>query len=440
MSGILCGAMLAGGWANTRAMAAADAAPATGNSQVPVKVVVLFSSGVGYFQHDGTVNENSSTEIRFKTQQINDVLKSLVLQDLNGGKITVITYPSQNPIEKTLRSFEIDLSSNPSLGDLLNQLRGANVKCLLQGEEVQGTILGLEKKPKPANDKATINVWVMNLIADGNIRSIELNDVRKLELQDPQLKKELTEALTALAQSRDQDKKPVTIQFVGKGERQVRLGYVVETPIWKTSYRLLLNQTIADDKEPVKLPADGKQKAVLQGWAIVENQTDNDWNNVQLSLVSGRPISFIENLYQPLYVQRPIVEPELFASLRPQTYEGGIEKLPSMGGFGDQAGENFGLARQQEQLRRAREERQSTATGGSGGNAGGGAGGQMLLPGPAPLNAAQSIEAAASTSEVGELFEYTVGAVTLPRQRSAMLPILNNTLDVRPLSIYNQGV
>jgi len=96
----------------------------------------------------------------------------------------------------------------------------------------------------------------------------------------------------------------------------VRIGYVVSTPIWKTSYRLLLN-------------ADPKEKPSLQGWAIVENQTDNDWNNVQLSLVSGRPISFVEDLYQPLYVPRPVVEPELFASLRPPVDYGAINQNSS---------------------------------------------------------------------------------------------------------------
>src|SRR5207248_6591452 len=129
---------------------------------------------------------------------------------------------------------------------------------------------------------------------------------------------ELDKALAALAVARDQEKKPVTINFTGEGERRVRLGYVVETPIWKTSYRLVLGK-----------------KDQLQGWAIVENQTDNDWNEVQLSLVSGRPISFIQDLYQPLYVPRPVVKPELFASLKPQTYEGGLEKAGEAAAFAD---------------------------------------------------------------------------------------------------------
>ena len=83
------------------------------------------------------------------------------------------------------------------------------------------------------------------------------------------------------------------------------MGYIQESPVWKTSYRLVLK----DGEEPF-----------LQGWAIVENTTEDDWNDVQLTLVSGRPISFLMDLYQPLYVTRPAVEPESFASLRPQTY------------------------------------------------------------------------------------------------------------------------
>src|SRR6185312_17325746 len=86
------------------------------------------------------------------------------------------------------------------------------------------------------------------------------------------------------------------------------IGYVVETPVWKTSYRLLLD--------------DHGKLGKLQGWAIVENQTESDWNHVSLSLVSGRPISFVMDLYQPLYATRPNVVPEMYAGLRPQVYEG----------------------------------------------------------------------------------------------------------------------
>src|SRR5207248_4428410 len=105
-------------------------------------------------------------------------------------------------------------------------------------------------------------------------------------------------------------RKAVSINFEGAGKRQVRVGYVIENPIWKTSYRLLVNK---------------EGKPFLQGWAVVENPSDEDWKDVRMALVSGRPISFQMDLYQPLYVPRPTVVPELFASLTPRTYEGGLD-------------------------------------------------------------------------------------------------------------------
>src|SRR5205807_3776722 len=118
-----------------------------------------------------------------------------------------------------------------------------------------------------------------------------------------------------LALSHDTQKKAVSLSFAGEGRRPVRVGYVVENPIWKTSYRLTI------DKDA---------KVYMQGWAVVENPTDEDWKDVRMALISGRPISFQMDLYQPLYVPRPVVEPELFASLRPPTYSGNLmgERVP----------------------------------------------------------------------------------------------------------------
>ncbi|HEY7120873.1 MAG TPA: hypothetical protein VH475_30090 [Tepidisphaeraceae bacterium] len=414
---------------------AAAAAAAKAQADVPVKVVVLFSSGVGYFEHAGTVKGNTSTELRFKTNQINDILKSLVLQDMGGGKVTTVVYPSQDPIDKTLKSFQIDITGDPSLAELLAQLRGAKVQVTAAGENLNGTILGLEKKPKAVGEKGSIDVWVLNLISGGTIRSIELSDARKIELEDPQLQEELAKALAALAQARDQDKKPVTINFSGEGERQVRVGYVVETPIWKTSYRLVLPGDAADK---------AKDKPRLLGWAIVENQTDNDWNGVQLSLVSGRPISFIQDLYRPLYVPRPVVQPELYASLRPQTYKTGIEKEA----LAEANAADKPMAKSRSELsRRLAGAAPAPASGaGRGFGVGGGAGGfggealQQQAQQVPLMDATASVASLASANKVGELFQYTVGNVSLPRQRSAMIPIVTDDVQIEKLSIYNPTV
>lgn len=412
----------------------AQTSPATqpaaqAQTDVPVKIVVLYSSGVGYFEHFGTVKDQASTELRFKTQQINDILKSLVLQDLDKGTITTITYPSQDPIAKMLKSFQVDITANPSLADLLNQLRGAKVTVESQGQKLAGTILGVEKRQKPVGDKNQVEVAVLNIVSGGMIRSVELPDITRLELEDPQLQQELAKALEALSQARDQDKKPVTINFSGQGERRVKIGYVVETPIWKTSYRLIL-------------PA-ADEKPKLQGWAIIENQTDNDWNSVQLSLVSGRPISFIQDLYRPLYVPRPVVQPELYASLRPQTYEGGMarDRLAESGEFKQElqqamaqpAAPPAGPQRQLKSLSRAE---RAPGAGGAGGYPGLAA--EELID--RPIDASASIASVASASKMGELFQYTVGSVSLPRQRSAMIPIITDDVEVERLSIYNQSI
>ncbi len=401
---MFCVFAILNGTARGDATAAPAPAGAEAKTDVPVRAVTLYSSGVGFFQHVGEIDGDAVTELQFKTAQINDMLKSLVLED-SGGSVASVTYGSQDPLEKTLKSFQVDITGNPTLDQLLNQLRGAKVTLTLATEQPAGTILGVEKRTKPAGENKTYDVPVLNILAGASIRSIDLSEVRDLRLDDPTLQDELTKALAAVAGARDQNKKPVAIHFKGQGKRQAVIGYVVETPVWKTSYRLVLGD---------------KDSAKLQGWAIVENQTDNDWNDVQLSLVSGRPISFIEDLYQPLYVNRPVVEPPMFSSLTPRVYEEGNQQAAADS---------------------------TSAAPGAGPFGGGGGGFARSKALPAPLAAMKdqpdfnrSVIAQASAAQLGELFEYTIGSVTLPRQSSAMIPIVADPVTIDRLSIYNQTV
>lgn len=375
-------------------------------TNVPVTKVVLFSSGVGYFEHAGMVHGNGATELRFRTSQINDILKSITLQDQDGGRVGAITYPSLDPIAKTLKSFQVDITRNPSLGELLNQLRGARVTIQSRTENVLGTVLGVESRRKSAEKGDAVDVSVLNLLTGATIRAVELQSITNLTLDDPQLQDELAKALAALSQARDQDKKPVTINFTGAGDRRVRIGYVVETPIWKTSYRLLLDRKGTGGS--------------LQGWAIVENQTESDWNGVSLSLVSGRPLSFIMDLYQPLYATRPTVVPELFAGLRPQVYDAGIraDSARLQGRVAPMALRGMGSPSNDLASATVLNEVVTTSA----------------------RDAAESVRSMASSGRLGELFQYTVGNVTLARQKSAMLPIITDSIELERLSIYDASV
>src|SRR6185369_2304089 len=153
----------------------------------------------------------------------------------------------------------------------------------------------------------TVDADFLNLWCAERLRAVKLPDVQQLKFSNPVVESEFRRALDVLALSHDSQKKAVSLHFAGDGKRKVQVGYVIEAPIWKTSYRLILDE---------------KEKPHLQGWAMVENPTDEDWSNVKMALVSGRPISFKMDLYNPLYINRPTVEPELFASLRPVTYQG----------------------------------------------------------------------------------------------------------------------
>ncbi|HVA44974.1 MAG TPA: hypothetical protein VNH11_01190 [Pirellulales bacterium] len=397
----------------------ARAEDAMSQAKVPLKRIVLFNSGVGFFERGAEIEGDAQVELKFNVESINDLLKSMVLEDLGGGRISTVTYGSQDPITKTLKTFAIDLTGNPTLAQLLDQVRGEQVE-IDAPNKVAGTVLGVETRKQKVGDDV-VEVDMLNLLTDDGLRSVKLESVGRIKLANDKLDAELRQALAVLALGHDNDKKSVTLQFLGDGKRPVRVGYIREAPIWKTSYRLVLSE-----KEP----------PFLQGWAIVENTTEEDWEKVSLTLVSGRPISFVMDLYQPLYVPRPVVEPELFASLRPQTY--GRDLAAGEAEFAEKAKGEQRLKR----YKAVAAEDAAPATP----MAAGLFAGQRLARGEAGADKAamainHGVESLAAAGKVGELFQYAIDTpVTLARQKSAMLPIVNEAVKGDKVSIYNEAV
>jgi hypothetical protein len=194
-----------------------------------------------------------------------------------------------------------------------------------------GTIVGVEvRKVTDAKGNVEEKEFLTILAKDG-LRTLPLEGVTRIKLVDALLQAELEKALAVLALAHDNERKSVQVSFRGKGQRQVRVGYVHEAPVWKTSYRLVLGEEQGADRAAGTGRKADTAKALLQGWAIVENTTDHDWKDVRVELVSGRPISFVMDLYQPLFLRRPVVQPELYTSLMPQLYgrnlaEGGVKE------------------------------------------------------------------------------------------------------------------
>jgi hypothetical protein len=415
-----------------------EAAVGKPSATLPIDQVILYSSGVGYFQRAGKVQGNARVDLSFPVQDINDLLKSLVLRDLSGGHVSAVSYDSHDPVDKTLKSFALNLNGNPSYGAILEQARGEKVEAVLQQSNatqpgtLTGVIIGVETQKQSAGKDAVVEIEFLNLWCAEGMRSVKLADVQRLRFLNPVMDSEMRKALETLALSHDTQKKAVSLTFAGEGERDVRVSYVIENPIWKTSYRLVLGK-------------DGKP--YLQGWAIVENPSDEDWNNVGMALISGRPISFQMDLYQPLYVPRPVVEPELFASLRPPTYDANMDRaagvagappgvtttnstaLGMMGGMQQQMGKsnaNFGM------------QMGNSARALKGGEGKADEARRKSLQDAISLQ--EGIQSAATAGKLGDFFQYVLdNAVSLPRQKSALLPIINKDIEGSRVSIYNQS-
>ena len=376
------------------------ATAATAKTALPLRQIALFTSGVGYFERADAVTDDDSAELSFTTEQVSDVIKSLVLIDEGGGSVSAVTYDSRDPVERRLKSFRVDLTDNPSRAGLFNRLRGVNVRVKTSGQDWEGRIIGVESK-KVSRDEEVTTVETINLLTAEGIKAAALDDIQALEVLDAEMLGDVQKALELLATSHDRNKKGLRLSFTGKGRRNVRVGYMLETPVWKTSYRLVVKET----------------GLFLQGWAHVENTTDDDWTRVRLSLVSGRPISFIQNLYEPLYVKRPVIPVETYEGIVPPSYEAAMPEVAAAPApmRGRSAKRAMMMAEAEKDF--------------MGGVAG------------AALEDFGAVEAQATTREAGELFEYAISEpVTLPRQQSAMIPIVNEDIKGQPLSIYNRSV
>lgn len=411
--------------ASSYAVSYAEKPLAPANTALPLRDVVLFSSGVGYFGRVGSAGGNAgSVELSFRSEQINDILKSLVVLDPQ-GKVQPVTYTTKDALGRRLRGIGQNLSSSTSLGQLLRQFQGARIRVASRSGTFEGRIVSVSEKQVTIKEQSVAKEF-LNLMTAKGLVSVALDDVTSLQLLDERLDTELRSSLELLAGGLDNQRQNVQINFGDGTPREVRVGYLQETPVWKTSYRLVL------DKEGTPY---------LQGWGIVENTTDEDWQNVRLSLISGRPISFIQDLYQPLYVPRPVVAPQIIGSPLPQTYGETLEKQD-----GERIASNAPAP--PASMRGPAGPQGAMGAGGFGGGfggAGGGFGGEALADAAGRraemgISAGQlgAVQAQAQGEARGELFEYAIAQpVNLPRQQAAMVPIIGQNIEGERLSIYD---
>ncbi|HKX84039.1 MAG TPA: carboxypeptidase regulatory-like domain-containing protein, partial [Pyrinomonadaceae bacterium] len=285
-------------------------ARAATTTSLPIRRVILYSNGVAYIERRGMVSGNAQIDLSFKQSQVDDVLKSMVVLDLGQGKIGAVSYDSSAPA--SARMSEIPFSVNPlsaegnGVAGVLSQLQGAKVAVATAKGVAVGSVLTVERKTIRGEKETSITNVLVIASGNGEIGSFDLSDVRSVKLLDEGTQADIREFASATASARRLDAKTISVTSEGSGQREMIVSYTIAAPIWKTTYRVVLDK-------------DGKP--FFQGWAIVDNISEEDWSDVRMSLVSGSPISFIQNLQKPFYRYRPVIPTPSDLQLRPQVYE-----------------------------------------------------------------------------------------------------------------------
>jgi hypothetical protein len=292
-----------------------DATAARAAQTLPIRRVILYSNGVAYIERRGTVSGHAEIDLSFKQSQVDDVLKSMVVLDLGQGRIGAVSYNSSAPPSARMADipFSIDAAtggqSGGGLAGVLGQLQGAHVAVTTAaGRVATGSILTVEERhAQPDQSKPPTTTHALVIASDaGELSSFDLSEVRAVKLLDEGARRDVGEFAQASASARRRDAKTITVTSDGDGAREMVVSYTVAAPIWKTTYRVVLDE---------------EGKPFFQGWAIVDNVSDEDWTNVRLSLISGTPVSFIQPIQKPFYRYRPVVPIPEDLQLSPQVYE-----------------------------------------------------------------------------------------------------------------------
>jgi hypothetical protein len=279
------------------------------SSRLPVKRVVLYKNGIGYFEHTARVHGNQDLAIDFTTTQLNDVLKSLTVVDLGEGRISGVRYNSVAPLDERLKALRLPFGEQVTRADYLSAMRGARVEVRNCSATAAGRLLSVEKERK-ANGKGDFyDATEFSIVSDtGEMKNFDLGPGTSIRLADRDLSDDVGRYLNLVGSSRARDLRRMTISATGTGDRDIFVSYISEVPIWKSTYRIIL-------------PDKPNEKPLLQGWAIVDNTVGEDWKDVQLSLVAAAPQSFIQDISQPYYARRPVVALPESMMLSPQTHE-----------------------------------------------------------------------------------------------------------------------
>jgi hypothetical protein len=389
---------------------------ASANTELPLKSVVITTSGLALYQHQGTVSGNENLKLSVRLDGVDDVLKSLVVLD-SAGTLGGVSLPGRSPLSQLFRDLPFSKNDLHSLVGLLNALRGAAVE--LDIDKINGHLMNVSAENESTRD-GIITRHRISVLTDDGIKTAIIEDLGHLKFSDPEINAQLQYGLEALYDNRIQDRRNLEISLKGTGKRDVSFAYIQEAPLWKSSYRL-----IAPKKDAAK------SEAILQGWAVLENTTGQDWDDVRVTLMSGSPVTYHQALYESYHVDRPELPVKIMDRIMPRTDQGVMQSAK------DQSVMGGSRSRLKKVPSRARSEMEFDDS--SNFMASGMAMQESLAMAPmasfAQKNMAQTISAAASETASQMVFKFSHG-VDLKASHSLMLPYAQLTLPTEQLYVY----
>jgi hypothetical protein len=277
---------------------------------LPLKHVTLSTSGLAQFEHQGKVTGNEELSFPVRLDQVDDVLKSLVVLD-DGGSFGGVTLPGREPLGQTFRDLPFKQADLGSLENLLTALQGSDVQATDDGVVITGRLVNVVPEQSITKDQQVIRRHRITIMSKDGMHTLLMEDLKNLQFTEPAVQAQLDRALAAIHDHRVQDQRTVTLDLRGTGERAVSVSYVTGAPLWKSAYRLVL-------------PEKDTHKAYLQGWAILENTTGQDWKDVSVTLLSGNPVTYKQSLYESYYLDRPFLPLRVMDRLMPRTDTGSV--------------------------------------------------------------------------------------------------------------------
>lgn len=271
--------------------------------------VVLSQGGVGYFEYEAEVSGNAELPLTVRLDQMDDVLRTIVVLDDRGGVGGVRTQGLE-PLQQAFRDLTFPREALESPAALLAALQGAEI-TVGGPTPITGRVVSVVEESATERERTTTRHRVTVMGADG-MQSFILQDASGVRFNDPALQAEVARALRAVSENRARGNRTLTVLSRGEGQRRVRVGFVAEVPLWKTSYRLIVS------------PDSAITRGRLQGWAVIENLSGQDWRNIELTLVSGNPVTFRQSLFRPFFVQRQEIPIEVYGRTLPRLDEGGV--------------------------------------------------------------------------------------------------------------------